>query len=180
MKSTNPRDVAYMFRDFARQLHKKAVPSDPYFVKISVICGKVMLPCKHEGNRRLTCVLQIEQWCEHHYPSFVALRSTPGGQSDVAQGISVDARVRIINRHKALAGTSYHLCATAQCKTCKNSPRLPEDVKHTAGGGGVPNVGDAATSDQIPWQLFAIVGGGFTVLTLVSLGILMLLMRYFD
>lgn len=48
MKSTNPRDVAYMFRDFARQLHKKAVPSDPYFVKISVTCGKVMLPCKHE------------------------------------------------------------------------------------------------------------------------------------
>jgi hypothetical protein len=43
MKSTNPRDVAYMFRDFARQLHQKAAPSDPYFVKISVTCGKVML-----------------------------------------------------------------------------------------------------------------------------------------
>jgi hypothetical protein len=95
----------------------------------------------------------------------------------VAQGISVDARIRIINRHKALAGTSYYIWAVAQRK---NSPRLLEDVKHAAGGGGVPNVSGATTSDQIPWQLFAIVGGGFTALTLVSLGILMLLMRYFD
>jgi len=110
-----------MFRDFARQLHQKAVPSDPYFVKISVTCGKVMLPLQAwEGNRRLTCVFQIEQWCEHHYPSFVSLRSTPGGQSDVAQGISVDARIRITNRHKALAGMSYHICAVAQRKNRKN------------------------------------------------------------
>jgi len=133
MKSTNPRDVAYMCRDYARLLHRKAVPSDPYFVKISITCGK------------------IEQWCEHHYPSFIALRSVSGGQSDVAQGVKVDARMRIIDRHNALNE-----------------------------GAGVIPVRDASTSDQIPWQLFAIVAGGFVCLTLISLGIVMIFMRYFD
>lgn len=45
MKSSNPRDVAYMFRNYARQLHAKAVPSDPYFIKISITCGKVRFKC---------------------------------------------------------------------------------------------------------------------------------------
>ena len=53
MASLNPRDVAYMFRDYARGIHSKAVPSDPNFIRIAVACGK------------------IEQWCERHYPSFV-------------------------------------------------------------------------------------------------------------
>lgn len=41
MKSTNPRDVAYMFRNHVRELHRKAVPADPYYVKISIACGQV-------------------------------------------------------------------------------------------------------------------------------------------
>ena len=43
MRSTNPRDVAYMFRDYARDIHAKAVPADPNFLRISVACGKVRL-----------------------------------------------------------------------------------------------------------------------------------------
>ncbi|KAI0078718.1 squalene synthase [Panus rudis PR-1116 ss-1] len=64
MRSTNPRDVAYIFREYARRIHHKAVPEDPSFVAIAVACGK------------------IEQWCESHYPSFVhmSLASTGGTQ----------------------------------------------------------------------------------------------------
>nr|AFR13032.1 squalene synthase [Wolfiporia cocos]AFR13033.1 squalene synthase [Wolfiporia cocos] len=58
MRSTNPRDVAYLFRDYARKIHRKAVPEDPSFLQISVACGK------------------IEQWCEHHYPSFVSVATS--------------------------------------------------------------------------------------------------------
>lgn len=43
MRSTNPRDVAYMFRDYARIIHRKAVPEDPNFIALSVACGKVRL-----------------------------------------------------------------------------------------------------------------------------------------
>lgn len=41
MRSSNPRDVAYLFRDYARIIHAKAVPSDPNFLRISVACCKV-------------------------------------------------------------------------------------------------------------------------------------------
>ncbi|KAI8985754.1 squalene synthase [Trametes punicea] len=60
MRSTNPRDVAYIFRDYARSIHARAVPEDPSFLRISVACGK------------------IEQWCERNYPSFVRLGTVSG------------------------------------------------------------------------------------------------------
>ncbi|KAL4247780.1 phytoene/squalene synthase family protein [Abortiporus biennis] len=55
MRSTNPRDVAYIFREYARRIHARAVPEDPSYIGLSVACGK------------------IEQWCEHNYPSFVSI-----------------------------------------------------------------------------------------------------------
>ena len=61
MRSTNPRDVAYIFRDYSRRIHARALPRDPSFVRLSVACGK------------------IETWCERHYPSFVRLQQVAGG-----------------------------------------------------------------------------------------------------
>ncbi|KIK71243.1 hypothetical protein GYMLUDRAFT_117382, partial [Collybiopsis luxurians FD-317 M1] len=61
MRSTNPRDVAEIFRFYVRKIHAKAVPEDPSFLCISVACGKV------------------EHWCEQNFPSFVKLPSTAGG-----------------------------------------------------------------------------------------------------
>lgn len=76
MRSTNPRDVAYMFRDYARVIHRKAVPEDPNFVALSVACGK------------------IEMWCEHYYPSFVTMsRSAAGVASQIYD--PADARTKI-------------------------------------------------------------------------------------
>lgn len=43
MRSTNPRDVAYMFRDYARVIHGKASTEDPNFIPLSVACGKVFM-----------------------------------------------------------------------------------------------------------------------------------------
>lgn len=76
MRSTNPRDVAYIFREYARRIHVKAVPDDPSYIQIGVVCGK------------------IEQWCEHHYPSFV--RMVSGGSGTTQQLFSAsDARSAI-------------------------------------------------------------------------------------
>ncbi|KAJ7736549.1 farnesyl-diphosphate farnesyltransferase [Mycena maculata] len=73
MRSKNPREVSLIFREYARKIHAKALPSDPNFIRISVACGK------------------IEQWCERYYPSFVLLNT--GGA--VAQSIDpTDARGR--------------------------------------------------------------------------------------
>ncbi|OJA11529.1 hypothetical protein AZE42_09514 [Rhizopogon vesiculosus] len=60
MRSTNTREVALIFREYARKIHHKAKPHDPNFLKISVMC------CK------------IEQWYEHNYPSFVTLGDKGG------------------------------------------------------------------------------------------------------
>ncbi|KAF5316731.1 hypothetical protein D9619_006826 [Psilocybe cf. subviscida] len=63
MRSTNPREVGLIFREYARKIHAKAIPSDPNFVKISVACGK------------------IEAWCEHNYPSFIGYQAETGKQT---------------------------------------------------------------------------------------------------
>jgi farnesyl-diphosphate farnesyltransferase len=41
MKVTNPREIAYTFRNYARKIHAKALPSDPSFLRIGLACGKV-------------------------------------------------------------------------------------------------------------------------------------------
>lgn len=43
MSSTNPRDVAYLFRGNLRAIHAKAVANDPSFVKIAVLAGRVRI-----------------------------------------------------------------------------------------------------------------------------------------
>ncbi|THH16848.1 hypothetical protein EW146_g3856 [Bondarzewia mesenterica] len=83
MRSTNPRDVAYMFRDYARAIHAKASPADPNFLRISVACSK------------------IEQWAEHQFPSFVRL--APAGQ-DLELDPS-DVRTRILKLEQERADT---------------------------------------------------------------------------
>ncbi|EJD41437.1 farnesyl-diphosphate farnesyltransferase [Auricularia subglabra TFB-10046 SS5] len=76
MRSTNPRDVAYIFRDYARQIHAKASPADPNFVKICVACAK------------------IEMWAEHHFPSFVKIS---GGSGQLKQTLDHgDPRAKVI------------------------------------------------------------------------------------
>ncbi|KAF7288944.1 hypothetical protein MIND_01410800 [Mycena indigotica] len=61
MRSTNPRDVSLIFRDYARKIHARALPHDPSYMRLSVACGK------------------LEQWHEHAYPSFVLIGGPNGG-----------------------------------------------------------------------------------------------------
>ncbi len=79
MKSSNPRDVAYIFRDYARKIHARAVPDDPSFLRLSVACGK------------------IEQWCERHYPSFVRIQQVSGGVAFDPY----DARTKVVEAAQA-------------------------------------------------------------------------------
>jgi len=83
MASTNPRDVGIIFRDFARKIHAKAVPSDPNFIRLSVACGK------------------IEQWCEQNYPSFI---QPPSGMSTEPSLDPSDARTSIANFENQFSG----------------------------------------------------------------------------
>lgn len=79
MKSTNPRDVAHIFRTYSRKIHKKATPADPNYLGICAMWGK------------------IETWVEHHYPSFVSL--SPSGKVEYSTG---DPRSRVVDRYRDL------------------------------------------------------------------------------
>ncbi|KAF9224263.1 squalene synthase [Gyrodon lividus] len=74
MQATNPREVALIFREYARKIHEKANPQDPNFLRVSVMC------CK------------IEQWYEQNYPSFVILGQN-GVTYDLSDKRTVVARV---------------------------------------------------------------------------------------
>jgi farnesyl-diphosphate farnesyltransferase len=97
MLSTNPREVGLIFRDYARKIHAKAVPTDPSFIRISVACGK------------------IEQWCEHNYPSFVHI-NTEGSRSgtqtlnpaDPRTGIILLEQSRAAKRSRVTNGNGVH------------------------------------------------------------------------
>lgn len=41
MRSVNPRDVSYIFRDYARNIHRKVHKEDPNLLKLSIACAKV-------------------------------------------------------------------------------------------------------------------------------------------
>ncbi|KAF8716336.1 hypothetical protein AX14_012410 [Amanita brunnescens Koide BX004] len=41
MRSTNPREVGLIFQSYARKIHAKSSPKDPYFLQVSIACGKV-------------------------------------------------------------------------------------------------------------------------------------------
>jgi len=41
MRSTNPRDVGLIFREYARKIHAKVVTADPHFAQICISCAEV-------------------------------------------------------------------------------------------------------------------------------------------
>lgn len=57
LRAVNPRDVSYLFLDFAREMRSKLQPRDPNYVKWSIELSR------------------IELWCENYYPSFVSMAS---------------------------------------------------------------------------------------------------------
>ncbi len=75
MGSSNPRDVAYIFRDYMRKIHAKARANDPSFIKIAVLAGR------------------IEQWTEARYPSFITM-GQPVPRSALDWHPGMDARIK--------------------------------------------------------------------------------------
>ncbi|WWC87997.1 farnesyl-diphosphate farnesyltransferase [Kwoniella dendrophila CBS 6074] len=81
LRATNPRDVAYIFRDYSRKIHAKVQKDDPNLLKLSIACAK------------------IDQWAEHHYPSFINISKAGGGGASTAiDQYSNDARAALFLR----------------------------------------------------------------------------------
>lgn len=152
MRSTNPREVALIFKTYARSIHAKALPSDPSFLRISVACAK------------------IEHWAECNYPSFVRI---PTATTPTSLGLSfnpADARSRV-----AIAD------AEADARAAKEK-RLLEIRGRVAGNGGqnvAPLAPSAAVQNQgPPWEVLAFVGGAVFLIIGLSFGIVLAILHF--
>ncbi|BGP12794.1 hypothetical protein JCM10213_008055 [Rhodosporidiobolus nylandii] len=109
LAATNPRDVAYLFRDYVRKIHARARANDPSFIKIAVLAGR------------------IEQWTESRYPSFIEPgKPIPKSSDEWAPGM--DARI------KQLPGPSQEvLDARFKAQQFGQAQKMgPEDYKFLA------------------------------------------------
>ncbi|KAI0630529.1 squalene synthase [Trametes polyzona] len=143
MKSTNPRDVAYLFRYYARSMHARALPEDPSFIKLSVACGK------------------IEQWCEHHYPSFVRLDAV-GGR---AQFDPYDVRTKVVE------------AGERRDRELAREKRIQE-IREKQQNGQALAV-DRKDVESSPGEMFFYVGTAFAIVIAVGLGATWLLLQWF-
>ncbi|SCV68396.1 BQ2448_517 [Microbotryum intermedium] len=101
LDATNPRDVAYMFRDMARAIHAKAVSNDPSFIKIAVLAGR------------------IEQWAETRYPSFIEVgKPVPKSTEDWRPGM--DSRVRQLAPTEAILAERKERAAVMEATKMSN------------------------------------------------------------
>ncbi|KAJ7289294.1 squalene synthase [Mycena rebaudengoi] len=151
MRSTNPREVSTLFREYARRIHARARPQDPNFVRISVACGK------------------IEQWCEHHYPSFVQISTPTGGGPGGLAMDPTDARGRTYLEQEA---REKEWIKRARVETLRAGA-----LASGKGNGAAP----AQTQDSTTMRELALyVGGGITVVLGLIFGVVWLVLQMAD
>jgi farnesyl-diphosphate farnesyltransferase len=169
MRSTNPREVSLIFREYARKIHAKALPRDPNFIGISVACGKVCLPSL-SPTASLTDLptSQIEAWCEHYYPSFVSITAAPSaatGTSSLSQAIDPnDAR-----------GRTFLLAEKADHERASKLRIEAMRAEIASGKRTAPPANDGAV-----WELVMYLGGGALVLLGVIGAVVYLIMQFSD
>lgn len=158
MRATNPREVGLIFREYARKIHAKALPSDPNFIRISIACGKVRCPPPVPVTL-ITYIPQIESWCEHNYPSFIQIGHTGTQTVDPS-----DPRGQVVIRQQQLDSSLA-------------SKKRIEELR-----AGVVN-GTATKSAVQPLEigkgeLFMYVGAAFAVVMVLTLGVVWALLKY--
>ena len=102
MRSTNPREVGLIFRSYVRKIHARSNPKDPYFIQISIACGKASVKFLFTQPHSYLSIMQIEQWNEQHYPSFVLVVSDKSGPGSKPMLNPSDPRVRILELENRL------------------------------------------------------------------------------
>lgn len=81
ISATNPRDVAYIFRDYARKIHARLSPDDLNYIEWCIELSR------------------IEVWCEAHYPTYVSVPTHVVGPERIGAG---GAPPGTWNRRKAI------------------------------------------------------------------------------
>ncbi|KAI0297826.1 isoprenoid synthase domain-containing protein [Multifurca ochricompacta] len=158
MRSTNPREVALIFKEYARSIHAKAHPADPNFLRISVACAK------------------IEHWAERNYPSFIRLPSSSSSPSSPT-GPSfdpADARSRI-----AIADAETDRRATEEKRLLEIRERIAGNANGNGNGNDTLSAGALKQQSQgPPWDFLAFVGAAVFLVMAISIGIALAILYF--
>jgi farnesyl-diphosphate farnesyltransferase len=143
MRSTNPLEVALIFKEFARSIHAKASPSDPNFLRISVACAK------------------IDQWSERNYPSFVRIPSDSSPSTLSFNPADARSRVAIADaeKDKRAAEEKRHL-------------ELRERFGGNGSSNGALSPSNLQNQGP-PWEVLMFVGGAVILIVSLSIGIVL-------
>ncbi len=122
MRSTNPREVALIFKQYARSIHAKASPADPNYLRVCVACAK------------------IEYWAERNYPSFIRVQPPQNDGSPEVSFNPADARSRIayadekrrLEMHEQRIAAGAGAGSTSRTESHNQGP--PWDVLAMVGG----------------------------------------------
>lgn len=150
MRSTNPLEVALIFKEYARSIHAKASPSDPNFLRISVACAK------------------IEQWAERNYASFVRIPTTTGHPSSNLSFDPTDARSRV-----AIADAEKDKLAAEE----KRRLEIHERFGGNGGDNGALLPSDTQSQGP-PWEVLMFVGGAVFLIIALSIGIVLAVLYF--
>ena len=150
MRSTNAREVALIFKEYACSIHAKASPSDPNFLRISVACAK------------------IDQWLERNYPSFVRIPNAVGSSSSILSFDPADARSRV-----AMADAEKDKHAAEE----KRHLEIRERFGGNGSSNGAPSPSNIQSQGP-PWEVLMFVGGAVFLILSLSIGIVLAALHF--
>lgn len=170
--AVNPRDVAYCFVKYARLIHAKVSVKDPNFIRLSIACGK------------------IEQWAEHHYPSFVNVGSSGGNVTSSIDTDSGDARAEIytriaederrraaVRKQQEMYESMVERGIIKPQRNAEGQLVKPDFIKMREDG----TLRNNANDEPVPWLFIAsIIGGVFAVFAITGGLLVWVMLTYFN
>lgn len=164
LRSTNPRDVSFIFREYARKIHAKVQKDDPNLLKMSIACAK------------------IEQWTEHHYPSFLQISGSSGGGATTSiDPSSNDARAVLFTQ---LAKEAQEKNALAKKEAFMKDlkargiikDRSPEEEQKER-----ERMEQLVKDNETPWlMIIAVIVGVLAAMAAMGGGIVWVVLKYSD
>lgn len=193
--AVNPRDVAYCFVKYARLIHAKVSVKDPNFIRLSIACGKVRchsfaVVVWDLADSAVSLCLQIEQWAEHHYPSFVNVGSSGGNVTSSIDTDSGDARAEIytriaederrraaVRKQQEMYESMVERGIIKPQRNAEGQLVKPDFIKMREDG----TLRNNANDEPVPWLFIAsIIGGVFAVFAITGGLLVWVMLTYFN
>lgn len=108
--------------------------------------------------------IQVEQWCEHNFPSFVNIPQTAGNPATFDPE---DARTTIYQKEQKI---------DQEISKRKRIAHLKNKTTATGTNGRATS----AAQDSIPWEVLAFAGAAFVLIIALTVGIVFVALKYSD